>query len=151
MNVIQEFGEFISPTEVKAGNTIIKARRFVIATGSGPFVPPIPGLNKVKYYTNEDIFDLREQPKHLLVIGGGPIGLEMAQAHARLGSKVTVIEGMKALGKDDPELAAIALDNLRKEGIEIIEDALAELGKSPSDASLDEMDALWNQIKAREK
>lgn len=126
VQVIQEYGSFISKTEVKAGDNIIEARRFVVSTGSSPFVPPIPGLDTVKYFTNEDIFELREQPKHLLVIGGGPIGLEMAQAHARLGSKVTVIEGMKALGKDDPELAAIALDNLRNEGIEIVEDALAE-------------------------
>lgn len=126
VQVISEFGSFISPTEVQADETIITARRFVISTGSSPFVPPIPGLDKVRHYTNEDIFELREQPKHLLVIGGGPIGLEMAQAHARLGSKVTVIEGMKALGKDDPELAAIALERLRAEGIEIVENALAE-------------------------
>lgn len=126
VNVISEFGRFISPTEVQAGDTVITARRFVIATGSGPFVPPIPGLGGVPYYTNENIFDLREQPDHLIVIGGGPIGLEMAQAHVRLGSKVTVIEGMKALGKDDPEMAAIVLENLRAEGIDILEDAEAE-------------------------
>jgi len=126
VKVITEYGTFISPTELQAGDTVITARRFVISTGSSPFVPPIPGLDKVKYYTNEDIFDLREQPKHLLVIGGGPIGLELAQAHMRLGSKVTVIEGFKALGKDDPELAAIALERLRAEGIAIEEDALAE-------------------------
>jgi len=126
VNVITEYGSFISPTEVQAGNTIIQARRFVIATGSSPFVPPIPGLDKVKYYTNEDIFELREQPKHLLVIGGGPIGMELAQAHVRLGSKVTVIEGFKALGRDDPEMAAIALERIRAEGVEIAEDAMAE-------------------------
>ena len=126
VKVIQEYGTFISPTEVQAGDTIITARRFVVSTGSSPFVPPIPGLDKVKHYTNEDIFELRDQPKHLLVIGGGPIGMELAQAHVRLGSKVTVIEGFKALGKDDPEMAAIALDRLRGEGIVIEEDALAE-------------------------
>jgi len=126
VNVIREFGHFISKTEVQAGETVIEARRFVIATGSSPFVPPIPGLDDVPYFTNENIFDLRERPDHLLIIGGGPIGMEMAQAHIRLGSKVTVIEGAKALGNDDPELAAIALENLRAEGIEIAEDALAE-------------------------
>ncbi len=126
VKVITEYGTFISPTELQAGDTIITARRFVISTGSSPFVPPIPGLDKVKHYTNEDIFELREQPKHLLVIGGGPIGMELAQAHVRLGSKVTVIEGFKALGKDDPEMAAIALERLRAEGIVIEEDALAE-------------------------
>ncbi|MEO0693158.1 MAG: FAD-dependent oxidoreductase [Pseudomonadota bacterium] len=126
VHVIREYGRFISETEVQAGATIIEARRFVIATGSSPFVPPIPGLEDVTYYTNENIFDLREKPEHLLIIGGGPIGMEMAQAHIRLGSKVTVIEGMKAMGKDDPEMAAIVLDKLREEGVEIAEDALAE-------------------------
>jgi len=125
VKVITEYGSFISPTEVQAGDTIIQARRFVISTGSSPFVPSIPGLDKVKYYTNEDIFELREQPKHLLVIGGGPIGMELAQAHVRLGSKVTVIEGFKALGRDDPEMAAIALERIRAEGMEIAEDAMA--------------------------
>jgi pyruvate/2-oxoglutarate dehydrogenase complex dihydrolipoamide dehydrogenase (E3) component len=125
VNVIREFGTFISETEVQAGDTVIEARRIVIATGSSPFVPPIPGLDKVPYETNESLFDLRDRPDHLLIVGGGPIGMEMAQAHVRLGSKVTVIEGAKALGKDDPEMAAIVLDNLRAEGIEIEEGALA--------------------------
>lgn len=125
VKVIREYGKFISETEVQAGDTIIEARRFVVSTGSSPFVPPIPGLEDVPFFTNENIFDLRDQPDHLLVVGGGPIGLEMAQAHARLGSKVTVIEGMKALGKDDPELAEIAIASLRAEGIIIEEDAMA--------------------------
>ncbi len=125
INVIREFGRFISADEVQAGDTIIKARRIVIATGSSPLVPPIPGLDKVPYETNETLFDLREKPKHLLIIGGGPIGMEMAQTHIRMGSKVTVIEGFKALGKDDPELATIVLDTLRDEGVMIEEDALA--------------------------
>jgi pyruvate/2-oxoglutarate dehydrogenase complex dihydrolipoamide dehydrogenase (E3) component len=126
VQVIREFGRFISATEVQAGDTVINARRFVIATGSGPFVPPIPGLDKVPYYTNENIFDLRDKPAHLIIIGGGPIGMELAQAHVRLGSKVTVIEGFKAMGKDDPELAAIVLDSLRSEGVVIAEDQLAD-------------------------
>lgn len=125
VTVIEEFGRFISETEVQAGDTIIEARRFVIATGSGPFVPPIEGLDTVRHYTNEDIFDLRIKPDHLIVIGGGPIGMEMAQAHVRLGSKVTVIEGAKAFGKDDPEMAAIVIENLKAEGIVIVEEAQA--------------------------
>lgn len=126
VHVIREFGRFISETEVQAGEHVIKARRFVIATGSRPFVPPIPGLEDTPYYTNETIFDLRERPDHLIVIGGGPIGMEMAQAHLRLGSQVTVVEGAKALGNDDPEAAAIVLERLRGEGIAIIEGAQAE-------------------------
>ena len=134
VHVIEEFGTFISKTEVQAGDTIIEARRFVVSTGSGPFVPPIPGLDSVKHYTNEDIFDLREKPKHLIVIGGGPIGMEMAQAHRRLGCEVTVIEGAKAFGKDDPEMAAIVLDNLKAEGINIVEEAQAEKISGKGDA-----------------
>jgi len=126
VHVIQDFGRFISKTEVQAGNTIITARRFVVATGSGPLVPPIPGLADVTYYTNETLFDLLEKPDHLIIIGGGPIGMEMAQAHRRLGCDVTVIEGAKAFGKDDPETAAIVLANLREEGVVILEDAQAE-------------------------
>ena len=125
VKVIREFGRFVSRDEVEAGDTIIKARRIVIATGSSPLVPPIPGLDQVPYETNETLFDLREQPEHLLIIGGGPIGMEMAQAHIRMGSKVTVIEGASALGKDDPELAAVVLDALREEGVVIEENALA--------------------------
>ena len=125
VNVIQEYGRFISDTEVQAGDTVITARRIVIATGSSPFVPPIPGLENVPYETNETLFELREQPEHLLIIGGGPIGMEMAQAHVRMGCKVTVIEGDKALGKDDPEMAEIVLHALRDEGVVIEEGALA--------------------------
>ncbi|MES0863257.1 FAD-dependent oxidoreductase [Ruegeria sp. SCPT10] len=124
VTVIREFGTFLSPTEVQAGDTVITARRVVIATGSSPLVPPIPGLENVPYYTNETVFDLRDKPDHLLIIGGGPIGMEMAQAHIRLGCKVTVIEGMKALGKDDPEAAAVVVDNLRAEGVDVREQAM---------------------------
>ncbi|MBW4961924.1 NAD(P)/FAD-dependent oxidoreductase [Sulfitobacter sp. CW3] len=125
INVIREFGRFISKDEVQAGDTIIKARRIVIATGSSPLVPPIPGLDKTPYETNETLFELREKPDHLLIIGGGPIGMEMAQAHIRMGCQVTVIEGRKALAKDDPETAAIVLQSLKNEGVEIAEDAEA--------------------------
>ncbi|WP_170387710.1 dihydrolipoyl dehydrogenase family protein [Ruegeria atlantica] len=124
VKVIREYGSFVSPTQVQAGKNLITARRVVIATGSSPLVPPIPGLDQVPYYTNETIFDLRDKPEHLLIIGGGPIGLEMAQAHIRLGCEVTVIEGMQALGKDDPEAAGIVLDALRAEGVAIHEQAM---------------------------
>ncbi|MBO9476796.1 FAD-dependent oxidoreductase [Shimia sp. R11_0] len=126
VRVIRDYGSFISPSVVQAGDHQITARRVVIATGSSPLVPPIPGLDQVPYLTNETLFDLTETPEHLLIIGGGPIGMEMAQAHVRLGIKVTVIEGAKALGRDDPEMAAIVLDRLRGEGVEIAEEALAK-------------------------
>lgn len=125
VRVIEAWGKFISETEVEAGDHVIEARRFVIATGSSPFVPPIPGLEDVPHFTNENIFDLNDRPEHLIVIGGGPIGMELAQAHHRLGSKVTVLEGEKAMGKDDPEAASVVLNKLRAEGIVITEGAMA--------------------------
>lgn len=125
VRVIRDYGQFISDTEVQAGDHVIRARRIIIATGSSPLVPPIPGLDSVPYETNETLFELRDKPDHVLVIGGGPVGMEMAQAHRRLDCKVTVIEGMKALGKDDPETAKVVLDALRGEGIDIVEDASA--------------------------
>jgi len=127
VQVIRDYARFVSPSEVEAGGKRITARRFVVATGSSPFVPPIPGLDAVPYLTNEDIFDLRDAPGHLLIVGGGPIGLEMAQAHRRLGCKVTVVEGAKAMGGDDPEAAAVVIAALRAEGVEIVEGAQVEL------------------------
>ncbi|MCR8826020.1 dihydrolipoyl dehydrogenase family protein [Pseudosulfitobacter koreensis] len=125
VRVIREWGRFTGARTVQAGDTEISARRIVIATGSSPLVPPIPGLEDVPFETNETLFDLRDRPDHLLIVGGGPIGMEMAQAHVRLGCKVTVIEGDKALGKDDPELAQVVLQTLKGEGVEIIEGAQA--------------------------
>lgn len=119
--VVRAFARFTGPREVQAGDTTIRARRFVIATGSHALVPPILGVDTVPYLTNETIFDLRERPQHLIVIGGGPIGVEMAQAHRRLGCEVTVIEGAKVLGREDPELASVIIDALRAEGIRLVE------------------------------
>ncbi|QPC86598.1 dihydrolipoamide dehydrogenase [Mesorhizobium sp. NBSH29] len=121
VHVIQAEARFTDSRTVVAGDVIIRARRFVIATGSAPAVPPIQGLDNVDYLTNETLFDLTRLPRHLIIIGGGPIGLEMAQAHRRLGSEVTVLERSTALAKDDPELAAIVVTSLRAEGVVIRE------------------------------
>jgi len=121
VRVIRETARFLSPTEIGAGAHRIKPRRFVIATGSSPAVPPIPGLDDLPYLTNETLWDLRALPAQLIVVGGGPIGLEMAQAHRRLGAEVVVLEAETALAKEDPEVAAVALDRLRAEGVEIRE------------------------------
>jgi pyruvate/2-oxoglutarate dehydrogenase complex dihydrolipoamide dehydrogenase (E3) component len=126
VQVIQATAKFVDKATVQAGVHTIKAQRFVIATGSTAAVPPIPGLDKVGYFTNETIFDNASKIEHLIVIGGGPIGMEMAQAHLRLGSRVTVLEGVKALAKDDPELTAVLLKSLRDEGLVIHEGAAVE-------------------------
>lgn len=121
VQVLQGYGRFTGPKEVTVGETIVKARRFVIATGSTATAPPISGLEEAGYLTNETLFENREKPEHLIIIGGGPIGLEMAQAHHRLGSKVTVLEAFKALAKDDPDLTSVALASIRGEGVDIHE------------------------------
>ncbi|MEM9523862.1 MAG: FAD-dependent oxidoreductase [Pseudomonadota bacterium] len=129
VRVLRKYGTFISRTEVQAGDTVIRSRRFVIATGASAFVPPIPGLGEVPHETNETIFDLRERPEHLIIIGGGPVGVEMAQAHIRLGAKVTMLESMKAMSVEDPEAAAVVLAGLRAEGVEIAEETrIAKVG-----------------------
>jgi pyruvate/2-oxoglutarate dehydrogenase complex dihydrolipoamide dehydrogenase (E3) component len=117
--VIQDHGKFIDKHTVAAGPYQIKARRFVIATGSRPAVPPIPGLEDVEYLTNETLFEQTRKPAHLIIVGGGPIGMEMAQAHRRLGAEVSVIELFDPLAKDDPELSAIALRKIEAEGVKI--------------------------------
>ncbi len=100
-------------------DTQIRARRFVIATGSTPALPPIPGLETSPYLTNETIFDLVTRPDHLIVIGGGPIGLELAQAFRRLGSAVTVLEAAQPLAREDPECADVVLRQIAREGIDL--------------------------------
>lgn len=126
VTVLRETARFTDEATVEAGDFRIKARRFVVATGSTALVPPIPGLDEVPYLINETLFELRETPDHLAIIGGGPIGLEMAQAHRRLGARVTVFEAATALGKDDPELAGIVIETLKSEGIEILEETAVE-------------------------
>lgn len=121
--VVKDHARFKDARTVIAGRKEIRARRFVIATGSHPALPPIPGLDTVPVFTNETIFSNTVCPQHLIVIGGGPVGMEMAQAHRRLGAKVTVIEAAKVLSKDDPELVAFVTDRLAQEGVEIIEGA----------------------------
>jgi pyruvate/2-oxoglutarate dehydrogenase complex dihydrolipoamide dehydrogenase (E3) component len=118
--VIQAAAKFVDPRTIEADGKKIRPRRAVIATGSRAVVPPIAGLDTTPFLTNENIFELTERPGHLVIVGGGPIGMEMAQAHKRLGSDVTVIDMAPPLGKDDPELTAIALKNIVAEGVKII-------------------------------
>lgn len=126
VTVIRAPGRFTGPRQVTAGDWVVDADFVIVATGSSPFVPPIPGLDQVPYLTNETLWENRDLPDHLMVIGGGPIGVEMAQAHRRLGARVSLIEAAPSiLGKDDPALVAVVRERLHEEGVEIYENAKA--------------------------
>lgn len=121
VTVISGKAQFVDAETVKVNDTSIKARRFVVAAGSSPAVPGIPGLSNVTFYTNESIFDLTEKPNHLIVIGGGPIGCELAQAFLLLGVNVTLLEAQKILPRDDVDLVDILRQELIKDGLELFE------------------------------
>ena len=126
VTVLRDAAQFTGPREVTAGDTIVTAKHIIVATGSSPFVPPIPGHDTVPYFTNETLFENRTRPEHLIIIGGGPIGVEMAQAHRRLGSAVTIIEAVNILNNDDPECVEVVRDTLLSEGVALCEQAKAE-------------------------
>jgi pyruvate/2-oxoglutarate dehydrogenase complex dihydrolipoamide dehydrogenase (E3) component len=121
VQVIGAAAKFTARNTVEAGGKTIRARRFVIATGSSAAIPPIPGLDQVRYLTNETIFNLTERPSRLIIVGGGPIGMELAQAYRRLGAEVTVLEAFKVLGREDSEFSSLVADCLRTEGVDIRE------------------------------
>jgi pyruvate/2-oxoglutarate dehydrogenase complex dihydrolipoamide dehydrogenase (E3) component len=117
VRVIKGYAKFLDRRTVGVGDSEVRARRFVIATGSSTAVPPIPGLDGGPYLTSETVFTLKDLPSHLVVIGAGPVGVEMAQAFRRLGSHVTVLDAAEALAQDEPECAAIVLAQLEREGV----------------------------------
>jgi pyruvate/2-oxoglutarate dehydrogenase complex dihydrolipoamide dehydrogenase (E3) component len=119
VKVVRATAHFTGRNVLQANGERFEARRIVIATGSRALVPAIPGLADAAHFTNETIFGNRELPGHLIIIGAGPVGLEMAQAFRRLGSEVTVLDAALCLAKDDPELVAVVLKRLRSEGIAI--------------------------------
>ncbi len=132
VHVIKGAARFKDKNTVTVNDIEVKARRFVIATGSSPSAPPIPGLDTVPYLTNETVFDLKQCPDELVIIGAGPIGLELAQAFCRLGARVTVLEAATAFAKEDPECTAIVLDQLAREKIAIRENAkIVRIEKGP--------------------
>jgi pyruvate/2-oxoglutarate dehydrogenase complex dihydrolipoamide dehydrogenase (E3) component len=120
VDVVEGSARFVDERTVAVGGRRLSAKRIVIATGSGPLIPPIDGLAAVPHYTNETIFSVERQPGALLVLGAGPIGLELAQAFARLGTAVTVVEQDSALlPREDAELAALLGAALREDGVDL--------------------------------
>ena len=110
----------VDPWTVDIDGRKLTAKNIVIATGAEPFVPPIPGLKEAGYLTSENVWALRRQPRRLVVLGGGPIGSELTQAFARLGSKVTQVEMLpRILPREDEEIAQMAMQRFREEGVDI--------------------------------
>jgi pyruvate/2-oxoglutarate dehydrogenase complex dihydrolipoamide dehydrogenase (E3) component len=121
--VLRGEARFVAPDALSVDGRRLAARRIVVAAGSRAVVPPIPGLDRVPYLTNTSVFDLTERPEHLLILGGGPVGLEMADAFAGLGARVTVVEAATIAAKEDPELVAGLRDALAARGIVLLEQA----------------------------
>ena len=131
IEVIRAPARFLDGKTLQVGNRRLTAPRIVIATGSKPAIPPIDGLADVPFLTNETLFAIDVLPEHLIVLGGGAIGIEMAQAFRRLGSAVTVIEHGKPLGRDDVDAANLVIAQLRSEGV------VFELGRKATNVMVD--------------
>ncbi|MEE8388753.1 MAG: dihydrolipoyl dehydrogenase [Acidiferrobacterales bacterium] len=132
--LVGEAARFVDARSVQVGDRVIHGRRFVIATGSRPFIPPIDGLEEAGYLTNLDVFSLQQLPRRLVVLGGGPIGLEIAQAFSRFGSQVTVVEMLPhLLPQEDPDVSDALRAILEEEGITIHTGTSAERVRRESD------------------
>lgn len=121
VTVIRERARFADARTIVSDSARVRAKRIVVATGSRAARPPIPGLDSVRYETNETIFGIAEAPKHLIILGGGPIGVELGQAFRRLGARVTIVEAASLLGALDREAAEVVRAQLTAEGVEILE------------------------------
>jgi pyruvate/2-oxoglutarate dehydrogenase complex dihydrolipoamide dehydrogenase (E3) component len=133
VQVVRAAARFAAPDRVEAGGTVVRARRFVIATGSTATVPPLPGLDLVRYLTGDSLVEMSALPKRLIVIGGGADGLELAQAFRRLGSHVAIVDAGPVLAAEDPELARIAASGLVRDGVVLHEHVAIERLESVAD------------------
>ncbi|HFA59492.1 MAG TPA: dihydrolipoamide dehydrogenase, partial [Rhodospirillales bacterium] len=121
VTVIRARARFLAPDRLRAGERVVRARRFVIATGSRPAVPPLPGLDALDFLTSDTVFDLAHRPERLLVLGAGPVGCELAQAFRRLGAEVALFDLGPMLPREDPELVAPLRRRLEEEGVTLFE------------------------------
>lgn len=137
IDVIDGFATFTSPTSIAVGGRTIRSNRFIVATGARPAVPAIPGLRELSPLTNEVLFDLPRQPDSMIVLGGGPIGCEMAQAFARLGTTVTLVEGLdRLLPREEPEASAVVAEALVDDGVDVRTGAALEQVERRDDSQI---------------
>lgn len=121
VDVIKGEGRITSPWSVEVNGRTLTTQNIIIATGAEPFVPPIPGLDKVNYWTSDTLWELKTQPKRLVILGGGPIGSELSQAFRRLGSDVWQVERSdRIMGREDPEIAQMVMEKFRADGINVM-------------------------------
>ncbi len=121
VNVIEGEGRITSPWTVDVNGKTLTTRNIIIATGGSPFVPPIPGLDKVNYLTSHNLWELDTLPKRLVVLGGGPIGCELTQAFRRLGSEVVQVEQMgQIMGREDPDVSEMVRQRFVAEGVQVM-------------------------------
>jgi pyruvate/2-oxoglutarate dehydrogenase complex dihydrolipoamide dehydrogenase (E3) component len=144
VTVLRAPARFVDDRTVEAGSYRIRAGNFVICTGGKPRLPQIPGLARTPYLTNETIFKISDLPKHLLVLGGGSIGVETGQAHRNLGAKVTIFEAGKILAREDPEFVDILKLHLRQEGVDLLEDVSVTKVEARDDA-------IWVEVNQKGK
>jgi dihydrolipoamide dehydrogenase len=121
VNVIQGEAKITSPYTVEVNGKTLTTRNIVIATGARPFVPPIKGIDSIDYFTSDNIWELREQPKRLIILGGGPIGCELAQTFSRLGSSVTQVESFeRIMVREDEDVSKLVQERFEKEGVNVL-------------------------------
>ncbi len=121
VDVIEGEARIVSPWQVEVNGKVINTRNIVVATGARPFVPPIPGLDQVKYLTSDNLWEIREQPGKMIVLGGGPIGCELTQSFNRLGVNVTQVEmAPQIMGREDPEVSALVMQKFEQEGVKVL-------------------------------
>ena len=121
VDVIQGEARIVSPYVVEVNGQTISARNIVVATGARPFVPPIEGIDQIHYYTSDNLWELREQPQKMVVLGGGPIGCELTQSFARLGVDVTQVEmAPQLMGREDPEISELVQQKFSAEGVKVL-------------------------------
>jgi dihydrolipoamide dehydrogenase len=126
-----------SPYTVEVNGNTLTTRKIVVATGARPFVPPIPGLDQVKYLTSDNVWEIRELPARLVILGGGPIGCELAQTFRRLGSAVTQVEMIpQIMGREDADVAALIQEKLASEGVRVLTGHRAKAVKVENDVNI---------------
>ncbi|MFT7549698.1 MAG: dihydrolipoamide dehydrogenase, partial [Candidatus Azotimanducaceae bacterium] len=126
VNVEIGVGKILSPYTVEINGTVLTTRNIIIATGARPFVPPIKGIDEIDYLTSDNLWELKEKPKRLVVLGGGPIGTELTQAFSRLGSDVTQVEALpRILNREDPEISLLMTKKLQSEGVNVLVNTMA--------------------------